>query len=133
MDPKAKPARWRTPLARVRHLGSGRAGTEHFWRQRLTSVANIPLTVAFLAIVIALLGRNHAGAVQILGSPVVAIVMMLFIITNAYHMWLGMQVVIEDYVHDDLTKYVALMGNTFFSFVVALASLFAVLKLSFGV
>ena len=133
MDPHVKTTSWRTPLARVRHLGSGRSGTEHFWRQRLTSVAAVPLTIAFIVIVIAVIGRNHAGAAQILGSPLVAIVMMLFIITNAYHMWLGMQVVIEDYVHDELTKYLALMGNTFFSFVVALASLYAILKLSFGV
>jgi succinate dehydrogenase / fumarate reductase, membrane anchor subunit len=70
---------------------------------------------------------------QILGSPMVAIVMVLFIVTTAYHMWLGMQVVIEDYIHDELWKLVLLMGNTFFSFAVALASIYAVFKLSFGV
>ena len=91
----------RTPLARVRGLGSAQSGTEHFWHQRLTAVANVPLTIAFIVIVVALLGRNHAAAVQILGTPLVAIVMLLFIGSIAYHMWLGMQVIIEDYVHDE--------------------------------
>jgi succinate dehydrogenase / fumarate reductase membrane anchor subunit len=123
----------RTPLGRVRGSGSARAGTTTFWHQRLTSVAAIPLTIGFIVIVIALLGRNHAAAVQILGSPLVAIVMLLFIITTVYHMWIGMQEIIVDYVHDELMKYLALLANTFFSVVVALASIYAILKLSFGV
>jgi succinate dehydrogenase / fumarate reductase membrane anchor subunit len=123
----------RTPLGRVRGYGAARSGTRHFWHQRLTSVAAVPLTIVFILIVIGLLGRNHAAVAQILGSPMVAIVMVLFIVTTAYHMWLGMQVVIEDYVHDELWKLVLLMGNTFFSFAVALASIYAVFKLSFGV
>jgi succinate dehydrogenase / fumarate reductase membrane anchor subunit len=123
----------RTPLGRVRGYGAARSGTGHFWHQRLTSVAAVPLTIVFIVIVIGLLGRNHAAVAQILGSPMVAIVMVLFIVTTAYHMWLGMQVVIEDYIHDELWKLVLLMGNTFFSFAVALASIYAVFKLSFGV
>ena len=66
------------------------------------------------SLVLGLLGRNHAAAAQILGSPFVAIVMMMFVITSAYHMWLGMQVVIEDYVHREVAKLTLLMGNTFF-------------------
>jgi succinate dehydrogenase / fumarate reductase, membrane anchor subunit len=123
----------RTPLGRVRGYGAARSGTRHFWHQRLTSVAAVPLTIVFILIVIGLLGRNHAAVAQILGSPMVAIVIVLFIVTTAYHMWLGMQVVIEDYIHDELWKLVLLMGNTFFSFAVALASIYAVFKLSFGV
>lgn len=123
----------KTPLGRVRGLGSARSGTQHFWHQRLTSVAGIPLTIAFIVIVIALLGRNHAAAVQILGSPLVAIVMLLFIINTVYHMCIGMQEIIIDYVHNDLTKFTVLMGNTFFGVAVALASIYAILKLSFGV
>jgi succinate dehydrogenase / fumarate reductase membrane anchor subunit len=126
-------ARLRTPLARVRGLGASRSGTSHFWQQRLTSVASVPLTIAFVVIMVSLLGRNHAAVVQILASPVVAIVMLLFIGTNVYHMWLGMQVIIEDYVHDELVKLSLLMTNTFFCVVVAMASLYALLKLSFGV
>ena len=122
----------RTPLGRVRYLGSAHNGTGHFWHQRLTSVAGIPLTIAAVVIIMSLLGRNHAAVVQILGSTFVAIVMLLFILTSVYHMWLGMQVIVEDYVHDELLKYVTLMGNTFFSFAVGLAAVFAILKLSFG-
>jgi succinate dehydrogenase / fumarate reductase membrane anchor subunit len=122
----------RTPLARVRHLGSAHKGTGHFWHQRLTAVAGVPLTIAAIVIVMSLLGRNHAAVVQILGSTLVAITMLLFIITSVYHMWLGMQVVIEDYVHDEIWKLAALMTNTFFSFAVGLAAVFAILKLSFG-
>jgi len=123
----------RTPLARVRGFGSARSGTEHFWRQRLTAVANVPLTIAFVLIVVSLLGRNHAAAQQILGSPLVAIVMLLFIGSVTYHMRIGMQVIIEDYVHDEIRKLVLFMLNTFFTIAVALASAYAIFKLSFGV
>jgi len=122
----------RTPLGRVRHLGSAHHGTRVFWHQRLTAVANVPLTIALIVIIIGLMGRNHAAVVQILGSTLVAVTMLLFILTSAYHMWLGMQVIIEDYVHDEIWKLVILMLNTFFSFAVGLAAVFAVLKLSFG-
>jgi succinate dehydrogenase / fumarate reductase membrane anchor subunit len=128
-----EPHSMKTPLGRVRGLGSARAGTTTFWHQRLTSVAAVPLTIAFIVVVIALLGRNHAAAVQILGSPLVAIVMLLFINVTAYHMWIGVQEIIVDYVHDELMKYSALLANTFFSVAVALASTYAILKLSFGV
>jgi succinate dehydrogenase / fumarate reductase membrane anchor subunit len=123
----------RTPMARVRGLGPAHSGTAHFWQQRLTSVAGIPLTLAFFAIVASVLGRNHAAVVQILGSPLVAILLLLFIGNSIYHMWLGMQVIIEDYVHDDMPKLACLMSNTFFCAVAALASVYAILKLSFGV
>jgi succinate dehydrogenase / fumarate reductase membrane anchor subunit len=122
-----------TPLARVRGLGAAKSGTEHFWRQRLTAVANVPLTIAFVLIVVALLGRNHAAAAQILGSPLIAIIMLLFIISITAHMRIGMQVVIEDYIHDEPAKLILLMLNTFFCFAVALASAYGILKLSFGV
>jgi succinate dehydrogenase / fumarate reductase membrane anchor subunit len=123
----------RTPLGRVRGLGSAKSGTEHFWAQRVTSVASIPLTAGFIVIVAMLIGRNHAATVQILGSPLVALTMILFVAAIVYHMWLGMQIIIEDYVNDPLRKAIAAMSNTFFSVIVALASIFAVLKLSFGV
>jgi succinate dehydrogenase / fumarate reductase, membrane anchor subunit len=123
----------RTALGRVRHLGSARSGTRHFWHQRLTAVANVPLTIAAVAIIIGLFGRNHAAVVKILGSSFVAIVMLLFIITSVYHMWLGMQTIVEDYVHDERLKFVSLMSNTFFCFAVGLTAVFAILNLSFGV
>jgi succinate dehydrogenase / fumarate reductase membrane anchor subunit len=123
----------RTPLARVRGLGSAKTGTTHFWHQRLTAVANVPLTIAFVLIVVALLGRNHAAAQQILASPLVAIVMLLFIGSVTYHMRIGMQVIIEDYVHEETAKLALIMLNTFFAVAVALASAYAIFKLSFGV
>jgi succinate dehydrogenase membrane anchor subunit len=122
-----------TPLARVRGLGAAKSGTDHFWRQRLTAVANVPLTIAFVLIVVGLLGRNHAAVVQILGSPLVAVVMLLFILSICTHMRIGMQVIIEDYVHDEGTKLVLVMANTFFTIAVGLASAFAILMLSFKV
>jgi succinate dehydrogenase / fumarate reductase membrane anchor subunit len=127
------PAQMRTPLRRVRGLGAAHTGTGHFWLQRVTSVAGIPLSFALVIIIIALLGRSHAAVVQILGSPIIAIIMLLFIINSAYHMWIGMQEIILDYVHAEKFKLVSLMANTFFVFAVAIASAFAILKLSFGV
>ena len=128
-----KQPQMRTPMRRVRGLGAAHTGTQDFWHQRVTSVAGIPLTIALFVIVIALLGRSHAAVVQILGSPIVAIIMLLFIINMAYHMWIGMQEIIIDYVHEDKMKLVSLMANTFFVFAVGFASAFAILKLSFGV
>jgi succinate dehydrogenase / fumarate reductase membrane anchor subunit len=128
-----RPNEMRTPMRRVRGLGAAHSGTKDFWHQRVTAVAGIPLTIAAIVVVVALMGRGHAAVVQILGSPIVAIVMLLFIINTAYHMWIGMQEIILDYVHEDKLKLATLMANTFFCFAVAFASAFAILKLSFGV
>lgn len=122
-----------TALRRVRGLGAAHGGTGQFWQQRLTAVANVPLVIAFVVIVMSLLGRNHAAVVQIIGSPIVAIIMVLFVISVTYHMRIGMQVIIEDYVHQDLPKLTLLLANTFFTIAVALGCIFAILKLSFGV
>ena len=107
--------------------------TGHFWHQRLTAVANVPLTIAAIVIIMSILGRNHAAVVQILGSPLVAIIMLLFIVASVWHMKIGMQVVIEDYVQSEMVKLAAIMANNFFSVAVALASIYAILKLSSGV
>jgi succinate dehydrogenase / fumarate reductase, membrane anchor subunit len=128
-----KDSQMRTPLRRVRGLGAGHSGTATFWHQRLTSIAGVPLTIAVLIIAVALLGRNHAAAVQILGSPLVAIIMLLFILNTAYHMWIGLQEIIIDYVHEEKLKLLCVVGNTFFVFVTGFAAAFAILKLSFGV
>ena len=129
----SEPLHMRTPMRRVRGLGAAHSGTAQFWHQRLTSVAGIPLTIGLVLIVIALLGRSHAAAVQILGSPLIAIALLLFIINSAYHMWIGMQEIILEYVHDDRWKLPALIANPFYVVVVAFAAVYAILKLSFGV
>jgi succinate dehydrogenase / fumarate reductase membrane anchor subunit len=120
----------KTPLGKVRGLGSARSGTEHFWRGRLTSVAEIPLEIAAIGIIVSLVGADHARAEAILGSPFVAVVLLLWILNAATHMRLGMQVIIEDYVHAELPKLLLLMANTFFTVAVALAGAYAILKLS---
>jgi succinate dehydrogenase / fumarate reductase membrane anchor subunit len=123
----------RTPLARVRGRGAARSGTRDFWRQRLTAVANVPLTIAAIIIMITLLGRNQTAVAQILGAPLVAIIMLLFVASVTVHMRIGMQVIIEDYVHEETAKLALIMLNTFFAVAVALASAYAIFKLSFGV
>jgi succinate dehydrogenase / fumarate reductase, membrane anchor subunit len=128
----SEPVHMRPPLARVLGRGSAKSGTEHFWRQRLTAVANIPLTIAAMAILITLLGRNQAAVAQILGSHAVSIIMTLFVISITIHMRIGMAVIIEDYVHDESAKLTLLMANTFFTIAVGLTSIYGIFKLAFG-
>ena len=123
----------RTPIGRVRGHGAARSGTEHFWHQRLTAIANVFLVTAFVVILVSLLGRSHATVIQTLASPFVAIVMLLMVGSVTYHMKLGMQIVIEDYVHDETWKFLAIIGNAFFAIVIAAASVYSLLKISFGV
>jgi succinate dehydrogenase / fumarate reductase membrane anchor subunit len=123
----------RTPLGRVRSLGSSHSGTQDFWRQRLTAVAMTLLIVPVIVIMLMLIGRNQAGAAQILGSLPIAIILLLFIVASAWHMKIGMQVVIEDYIHNEKLKLASIMANNFFTIAVALASIYAILKLSSGV
>ncbi|MBX3568886.1 MAG: succinate dehydrogenase, hydrophobic membrane anchor protein [Rhizobiaceae bacterium] len=122
----------RTPLGRVRGLGSAREGTEHFWRQRLTAIANIPLTLFFLGLLISLNGAGFAETRAVLANPFVALVLLLFVVSGLYHMRLGMQVIIEDYIHGELMKLSLLLLNTFFTIAVGAAAAFALLKLAFG-
>jgi succinate dehydrogenase / fumarate reductase, membrane anchor subunit len=126
------PRHIRTPLGRVRGFGTAKSGTGHFWVQRVTAVANVPLTIAAVVIMITLLGRNQPAVAQILGSPAIAIIMLLFVGAITIHMRIGMQVVIEDYVHDDIAKLGLIIANNFFTVVVGLASVYGLLKLSFG-
>lgn len=123
----------RTPLGRVRGLGSARSGTEHFWMQRVTAVANVPLSLFVIGLIITTAGSNYAAVKATLGSPLVAIPLILFVLSATWHMRLGMQMIIEDYVPAEGTKVVLLLANTFFSVAIGLGSVFAILKLSFGV
>src|SRR6188768_2249806 len=93
----------RTPRRRVAGLGSAHSGTHHFWLQRVTALANVPLTLAFLVVLISVAGKSPADVLATLGHPVVAIVLILAIVSITTHMRAGMQVVIEDYVHAEGT------------------------------
>ena len=123
----------RTPLGRVRNLGSSHSGTRDFWRQRLTAVAMTLLIVPVVVIILMLMRSNQAGAAQILGSLPIAILLLLFIVASTWHMKIGMQIVIEDYVHTEKLKLALVIANNFFCIAVALASIYAILKLSSGV
>lgn len=122
----------RTPMARAKGLGASGGGTEHFWRQRVSAVANVLLILPVIVIIAMIAGRGHAEAVAVLSHPVAAILMALFVVSVAYHMLLGMQIVIEDYVRGKGAKVAALIANTFFAILVGAASLFAILKIGFS-
>ncbi len=122
----------RTPLSKVRGLGSAKEGTDHFWRQRLTAVANVPLLLFFIVFIIAYNGEPYAVVAGAMSNPLVAVLMGLVLISGIIHMKLGMQVIIEDYIHAEGMKVSLLILNTFFCIVIGAVSLFAVLKLGFG-
>jgi succinate dehydrogenase / fumarate reductase membrane anchor subunit len=122
----------RTPLSRIRGLGAAHHGTEHFWLQRLTAAANVLLLVVLIGIVVTLVGKSHATVISTLSRPLVSVLFVAALISVAIHMRLGMQIIIEDYVHSPGRKVALLILNTFFAWGVGLASIYAILKISFG-
>ena len=120
----------RTPLKNVRHLGSAKEGTDHFWRQRMTAVANLILAPLFVALLVFMVGRDYGDVRRVLGHPLVAVLMILFIGAGLAHTRLGMQTIIEDYVHGEGRKIVLLMLNTFFVIAIGVIAVFSLLKLS---
>ena len=120
----------RTPFARANGLGSAKSGTAHFWRQRMSAVALIPLAVWFVVSALSLVGANLAEVLVFFDSPVNAILMFLFLFAALYHMTLGVQVVIEDYIHQEGIKLLVLMLNRFFAIAVGFATAFALLKIA---
>jgi succinate dehydrogenase / fumarate reductase membrane anchor subunit len=123
--------RLRSPLGRVMGLGSAKEGVAHWWAQRLTAVAMIPLLLWFVISLIALAGADRAAVTTWLASPLPAIATILMLIAVFYHMSLGMQVVIEDYVHSEWSKITLLVLNKFVALVLAVAGIFAVLRIAF--
>jgi succinate dehydrogenase / fumarate reductase membrane anchor subunit len=123
---------YQTPLKKVRGLGAAKSGTEHWWLQRVTAIANIPLVLFGLWFIVSHLGRSRANVVASLHNPFTALALALMMISVLWHMRLGMQVVIEDYVHGHGAKFAALLLNTFYTVALAAAALYAILKMSFG-
>jgi succinate dehydrogenase / fumarate reductase membrane anchor subunit len=122
----------RSPLGRVRGLGSAKTGTEHFWAQRVTAVALVPLTLWFVFLVISVAGDSHAFVSERMRSPVNVVLMITLIAATFHHMQLGLQVVIEDYIHGEGIKMASLMIMKGGSLLLAVAAAFAVLKVAFG-
>jgi len=123
---------FQTPLGQVRGLGSAKEGTEHFWIQRLTGLALVPLSFWFVSSISYLAGADHSQVAEWLSSPITAVFMILTVGTTFYHLKLGVQVVVEDYVHTPWLKTGTLIGVTFSCFVLGLACILAVLKLAVG-
>lgn len=122
----------RTPMARVRGLGAAKEGVHHWWMQRLTAIALVPLTLWFVVSVAGLAGMDHATAAAWIGSPPVTVLLVLLIAATLWHAQLGVQVVIEDYVHNEPVKLAALIAVKFAAVVLAVACIVAVLRLAFG-
>ncbi|HIP77779.1 MAG TPA: succinate dehydrogenase, hydrophobic membrane anchor protein [Kiloniellaceae bacterium] len=122
----------RSPLGRVRGLGSAKDGTGHWWSQRLSAIALIPLTLWFCASVVSLSGADYTAVAAWAGSPVVAGLLILLIAATFYHAYLGLQVVIEDYVHREMVKIAGLLLVKAAAIVLALTGILSVLLLLFG-
>jgi succinate dehydrogenase / fumarate reductase membrane anchor subunit len=121
-----------TPLKRVRGLGAAHRGTDTFWRQRVTAFANIPLTIFLILAVVSHIGSSYDDVRAYLAHPIVALVMLALIVSAAIHLRIGLKEIIEDYVHAEGLKVLAILIATFFAYGVALAALFAIVKISLG-
>lgn len=121
----------RTKLGQARGLGSAKEGTHHWWMQRVTAIALVPLTLWFVITIIGVAGADYAQATALLGNPLVAVLMVLTIVATFYHAQLGLQVVYEDYIANHWLRLVVDLGTKFGCFALAVAAIFAVLKIAF--
>lgn len=124
--------KFRTPVKNARGLGSAHEGTAHWWAQRLSALALIPLTIWLVASLIALLQADYTTARDWVAEPFNTLVLALVLGTLFYHSWLGVQVVVEDYVHGKIAKLVTLVISQFLHFLFAALGIFAVLRIAFG-
>ena len=120
------------PLGRVRGLGSAKAGLHHWWSQRVTAVALVPLTLWFVYSALTLAGSDYASGIKWLAQPTNGIFMVLLVISTFHHLQLGLQVIIEDYVHHEAVKLIALVVMKLSSIGFAVAAIFSIIKVSFG-
>ena len=121
-----------TPLKRVRGLGAAHGGTETFWRQRVTAIANVPLVIFLILSVVSHIGAGYAQVKAYLAQPVVAVLMLALIISAAIHMRIGLKEIIDDYVQGEGCKIAAILAVTFFAGAVGIASTLAIVKISLG-
>ncbi|MGI9440354.1 MAG: succinate dehydrogenase, hydrophobic membrane anchor protein [Parvibaculales bacterium] len=131
MDNRQTPP-MQTLLARVRGTGAAKKGTSDFWMQRVTALANIPLSLFFVVGIVTHIDATHAQMRAFLGQPLVGVVALLFIISMSWHMRLGLQSVVEDYIHRPALKLAVLIANNFFALALGVSCALAVLKLVIG-
>lgn len=122
----------RTPLKNVRHLGSAKEGADHFWMQRVTAVANLFLGLFLVWLIASLADADYATVKAAISNPINAVLLFLLVISSTIHMRLGMQVVIEDYIHKESSKIILILLNNFFAILVGAICVWAILKLSFA-
>ena len=122
----------KSPLSKVRGLGSAKDGTGHWLTHRVTAVANIPLTIFFVVSFVGNVGKTHAEWVAWLKQPLVAVLLILFVANFCHHMRSGLQEVVEDYVHAHGTKLAATLAIKFACILIAALSIFSILRISFG-
>lgn len=134
LNPTPSPthSKLRTPLGRVRGLGSAKEGADHFWKQRVTAVSNILLVIFLGILLVRIAGADFMTVKKTLQKPVNSILLLLLVLSGIHHMRLGMQTIIEDYIKGDGARVLALMTNSFFAYTVGLTCIFAVMKLAFG-
>jgi succinate dehydrogenase / fumarate reductase membrane anchor subunit len=121
-----------TPLKRVRGLGATHRGTDSFWRQRVTAFANIPLTIFLILAVVSHIGSSYDDVRTYLAHSIVALALLALIVSAALHLRIGLKEIIDDYVHAEGLKFLAILLATFFTYGIALAALFAIVKISLG-